>query len=313
MGKQFVKDYFNFTKKERQGTIRWLVLIFSVTIAPFFFPLFVQEERVDHSEFAREIAQLKVDSSPRKYAGYKDPEFENDYSPENVRKKEAVVFFFDPNTATVNDWMKLGVKEKTANTIQKYIAKGGKFYKPDDIRKIWGLSKRDADRLVPYVAIKKEIPQYVVYEKKVEPESSQNKFKPKVFRNVDINTADTSTFKTFPGIGSKLSQRIINFRDKLGGFYSVEQVGETYLLPDSTFQKIKPYLLLNTVPLQKIGINSATLDVLKNHPYIRFHVGNAIVQYRNQHGNFTSVEEIRKIMIVTDSVYTKVAPYLSLD
>lgn len=313
MWKQFLKDYFDFTRKERRGVIRLLVIIFFVTIAPFLFPIFVREDQVDHSEFALEIAQLKVDSAQRKYAGYIDPEFVNDHSPEFGRKKEAVLFYFDPNTATVADWVRLGVKQKTATTIQKYINKGGKFYKPDDIRKIWGLNKRDADRLVPYVTIKKQLPQYAVYEKKVVTERPPNSFKSKEFRNVEINAADTSSFKTFPGIGSKLSQRIINFRDKLGGFYSTEQVGETYLLPDSTFQKIKPYLLLDEMPLQKININSATMDELKDHPYIRFHIANAIIQYRNQHGNFKVVEEIRKIMIVTDSIYYKVVPYLVLN
>lgn len=313
MWKQFLKDYFLFTRKERRGVIVLLIFILTITIVHFFFPLIVQEDIIDHSEFSREIAQLKIDSSQRKYAKYTDPAFENDHSPEFGRSKKALLFYFDPNTATVNDWVKLGVKEKTATTIQKYIAKGGKFYKPEDIRKIWGLSKQDADRLVPYVQIKKEQPSYVVYEKKVEPEKPVNNIRSKELRNMEINAADTSSFKKFPGIGSKLSQRIINFRDKLGGFYSVEQVGETYLLPDSTFKKIKPYLILDEVALKKININSAPLDELKNHPYIRFHVGNAIVQYRNQHGNFTSVEEIRKIMIITDSIYYKVVPYLALD
>ena len=318
MRKQFLKDYFDFTRKERRGTTWLLVLIFCITITPFFYSLMVQEYPVDHSEFAREIAQLRVDSSQRKYAGYNDPEFVNDHSPDNMHLKEAVLFYFDPNAATVNDWVKLGVKEKTATTIEKYISKGGKFYKPDDIRKIWGLSKKDADRLVPYVRIKKEVPKYANFErqnfeKKSESERPSTGFRPKEFRQVAINSADTSSFKTFPGIGSKLSQRIINFRNKLGGFYSIEQVGETFLLPDSTFQKIKPFLLLDEVSLKKVNLNTASLDELKAHPYIRFHVANAIVQYRNQHGNFTSVHDIRKIMIVTDSIYSKALPYLSVN
>ena len=318
MRKQFLKDYFDFTRKERRGAIRIVAVILMVTFVSFFFPLFVREYPVDHSEFAREIALLKKDSSERRYKGYNDPELENDYSPDVGGRREITLFYFDPNTATVKDWVKLGVKEKTATTIQKYISKGGKFYKPEDIRKIWGLSKRDADRLVPYVQIIKEMPHYANFESrnfenKIVPDKLPNSFRSKEFRNVDINTADTSSFKTFPGIGSKLSQRIISFRNKLGGFYSTEQVGETFLLPDSTFQKIKPYLVLNEVRLQKININSASLDELKGHPYIRFHLGNAIVQYRNQHGNFTSLEEMRKIMILTDSMYFKVVPYLSLD
>ena len=61
---------------------------------------------------------------------------------------------------------------------------------------------------------------------------------------IDVNTADTSAFISLPGIGSKLAARIVTFREKLGGFYSVEQIGETYGLPDSTFQKIKQWLKL---------------------------------------------------------------------
>ena len=314
MWKQFLKDYFVFTRKERRGTITIVIFILLITLLPLFFPFFMKDDPVDHSEFAREIAKLVVDSSDKKYAGYTNREFENDYSPEYRTGAKAVEFYFDPNTATVKDWMRLGIKQKTATTIQKYISKGGKFYKPEDIRKIWGLPKKDADRLVPYVQIKKDDNnRYIVYEKNKYPEKPPNKYPFGKIQNVQINSADTTSFKNLPGIGSKLSQRIINFRNKLGGFYSVDQVGETFLLPDSTFRKIKPFLILDELSVKKININLASLDDLKDHPYIRFHVANAIVQYRNQHGNFSSVDGIKKIMIVTDSIFIKAVPYLSLD
>ncbi len=313
MWKQFVKDYFIFTRKERRGTIAIVIFILLISFSPFLFPLFFKDEPVDHSEFAQEISRLVVDSSKRKYSGYGNKEFENDYSPEYKNAVKAVEFYFDPNTASVKDWVRLGVKEKTATTIQKYISKGGKFYKPEDIRKIWGLPKKDADRLEPYVQIKKEASKFIVYEKTVYPEKSPNTYPSSKIQNVPINSGDTTSFKALPGIGSKLAQRIINFRNKLGGFYSVDQVGETFLLPDSTYRKIKPFLQLDDISVKKININSASLDELKDHPYIRFHVANAIVQYRSQHGNFSSVDGIKKIMIVTDSIFIKTVPYLSLD
>lgn len=313
MWKQFVKDYFVFTRKERRGTITIVIFILLISFFPFFFPLLMKDELVDHSEFEHEIAQLVVDSSERKYARYVSREFENDYTPENSTVPKAATFYFDPNTASVKDWVRLGIKEKTANTIQNYISKGGKFYKAEDIRKIWGFSKKDADRLVPYVTIKRDEAPYVAYEKKDYPVREPKNFNSGSIKNVPINSADTTSFKNLPGIGSKLSQRIINFRNKLGGFYSVDQVGETFLLPDSTFRKIKPYLLLDDLPIKRININSASPDELKDHPYIRFHVANAIVQYRNQHGNYNSVEEIKKIMIITDSIFFKITPYLSSD
>ena len=68
---------------------------------------------------------------------------------------------------------------------------------------------------------------------------------------IDVNTADTTAFISLPGIGSKLAARIITFREKLSGFYSVEQIGETYGLPDSTFQKIKQYLKLDNASVKK--------------------------------------------------------------
>jgi competence ComEA-like helix-hairpin-helix protein len=123
--------------------------------------------------------------------------------------------------------------------------------------------------------------------------------------------ADTSAFIALPGIGSKLANRIINFRDRLGGFYTIDQVAETFALPDSTFQKVKPGLVLTTATVKKININTATADEMKLHPYIRYNLAAAIVQYRTQHGNFQSVADIKKIMMVTEEIYNKLAPYLS--
>ena len=114
-----------------------------------------------------------------------------------------------------------------------------------------------------------------------------------------------------PGIGSKLAARIVNFRDKLGGFYSVSQVGETYGLPDSTFQKIKGSLQLGGT-VKRLDVNSATKEQLKTHPYIKWNLANAIVEYRNQHGAFKSLDELKNITIIDDTTFEKIVHYLSL-
>ncbi len=310
MWQNFIKDYFNFTKKERSGITILLILLTAVFLLPLFYPFFIKTEIYDHREFEKEIAQLKIDSSEKKGFKNYNNDYYNDYTlPDKNQIAKAEVFIFDPNTASESDWIRLGVKEKTAKTILKYISKGGKFYKPEDIKKIWGLRPAVVDRLLPYVSIKKVEREYPQYEKK---EYYKNAFSSsRNISKIDINLADTSAFIALPGIGSKLSQRIIAFREKLGGFYSIEQVGETYFLPDSTFQKIKPYLVLNNNPIKRININNATVDEMKVHPYIRYNLANAIIQFRNQHGNFSSVESVKKIMIVTEEMFEKVAPYLT--
>jgi len=219
---------------------------------------------------------------------------------------KAELFYFDPNKLATEGWKKLGLRDKTIQTIQNYLAKGGHFYKPDDLGKMYGLRKDDYERLKPFIRI--EQTQSNDYRPiKTEPSSFA---KTSRYQPVDINDADTTAFIALPGIGSKLAARIVNFRDKLGGFYSVSQVAETFGLPDSTYQKIKQYLILENPSVKKININTATVDELKAHPYIRFSIANPIVAYRNEHGPFAKVEEIKKVMVVTEEVYNKIMPYL---
>lgn len=202
-------------------------------------------------------------------------------------------------------------KGKTANTIQNYISKGGHFSKPGDIGKIWGLHEDEVNRLLPYVRIlQKNNDKYVPAESK---EYAKQPERPNYVKTViDINGADTSSLIALPGIGSKLANRIIAFRDKLGGFYKVEQVAETYALPDSAFQKIKDQLAINNSTVKQLNINTATLEELKAHPYIRYTIANAIIQYRNQHGNFASVSDLKNIMIITGEMYSKIEHYVTI-
>lgn len=216
------------------------------------------------------------------------------------------LFTFDPNTISLDDWQRLGLNEKTSKTILKYVSKGGKFYRKEDLQKIWGIPDGFYERVKDYIDIKEFVRNYPAYESK--PFVKEERKLPVIA----INEADTSALIALPGIGSKLSARIISFREKLGGFYSVEQVGETYGLPDSTFQKIKGRLMVDENNVRKLNINSATKDDLKVHPYIRWNLANAIVEYRNQHGAYKSVEELKNIALVDESTYNRIVHYLSL-
>lgn len=316
MWKQVVSSYFSFTKKERTGIFLLLSLIVLFLLLPFAYPLFIKTKRPDTASFEKEIASLKIkqqdttnaytrkDNDEDRYAPYAQPN-EKHY---NSYKTKGELFYFDPNTASGNDWQRLGLRDKTITTIQNYLSKGGHFYKAGDISKIWGLHADEVERLLPYVQIAaKEI------------HSPQKNYETKNFEKpkssvslIDINTADTSSFIALPGIGSKLAQRIINFRDKLGGFYKTEQVSETFGLPDSTFQKIKSRLSTGNTTIKQLNINTASIDEMKSHPYLRYALANAIVQYRSQHGNFAAVADIKKIMLVTEEIYAKLAPYLTV-
>src|ERR1035437_5943101 len=94
MWKQFLRNYFNFTRKERIGIIVIVTLILFFILLPFFYPLFLKQKQYSHNEFEKEIAQLiieKNDSSKLKsYSKIFDNEFYDDYSPSGGKKYEQI-------------------------------------------------------------------------------------------------------------------------------------------------------------------------------------------------------------------------------
>jgi len=308
--KEAITAYLTFGKRDRIGIIAVVLLIGIIYALPYLFAK--KNEPFPTRQTDVLVKAMDTLTAKQKLNHYQknDDEKDNDYQYQPSQAKSFAngeLFQFDPNTLSVEGWQKLGLSEKTSKTIDKYRTKGGKFYKPEDIKKIWGMPEGFYERVKDYIVITP-----------IQNNYQQNNFEKATYTKpekkvpvVNINEADTSVFIALPGIGSKLAARIINFRDKLGGFYSVDQVGETYSLPDSTFQKIKSSLQLSG-SVKKLNVNTATKDELKVHPYIRWNLANAIVEYRNQHGNFSSIDDVKKISLITDEVFNKIKFYITL-
>jgi len=316
MPQHWVKDYLNFTFKERIA----LIVLLSLIVIVFLLPRFVQVKQWEATE--EDIAAFqKLASSLQRDSVHDNADQSNlqpDYTSPSIEtySTDRKLFPFDPNTATFKQWQQLGLRDRTITTIQKYLQKGGKFFKPEDLLKIYGLRDKEYQVLKPYIRIRGiESTRSQAY-----PNDSFQKetrvFHPRAERRittVDLNSADTLALIELPGIGSKLANRIIRFRDKLGGFYSIEQLKETYGLPDSTFQKISRFLILGNQPLVRININTADAARLQEHPYIGRTVARALVEYRLQHGPFKTVDELFNMASILPDQLKKVIPYLSTD
>lgn len=308
--RNFIRDYLTFTRRERIGILTTVCIIIFVWFSPRLFSS-GSPSKIAVSDTAwlgeiKKLEQKKGDTNEEN----DNPDNYSFQKTENRYFNKGELFYFDPNTLSTEDWLRLGIRERTVQTIQNYLSKGGHFYRPDDLQKIYGLKKEEYERLKPFIRIGQ----------KAEPKRENNfNSQPTAFTKerryeiIDINTADTTAFIALPGIGSKLAARIVNFREKLGGFYSIEQVGETYGVPDSTFQKIRQYLKLENTSVKKININTASVAELKAHPYISYSIANPLVAYRNQHGFFSKVEDIKKVFVITEEVYEKISPYMSVE
>lgn len=312
--KKILQEYFSFTKKERVGSF----VIITVTVLIWFLPGLLeifypgQKKIPQDSSWITAVKHLEKHSAKEnEFSNENADPFESTSTPFSNPSRTAL-FYFDPNTLSIEGWKKLGLRDKTIQTIKNYLDKGGHFKTPDDLQKIYGLHIDEFHRIKSYVRIEQTTidskPHYYPSEKT----SSYTKNYPSK-ETIEINTADTTALISLPGIGSKLAGRIVNFRDGLGGFYSVDQVKEIYGLPDSTFQKIRNRIVLKDVEVRKLNINTATKDELKTHPYIKWNLANAIVEFRTQHGNFSKPEDIQKIQLITPEIFLKVKPYLIVE
>ncbi|HLS37651.1 MAG TPA: helix-hairpin-helix domain-containing protein, partial [Sphingobacterium bovisgrunnientis] len=160
------------------------------------------------------------------------PDYSKPYSGIKKTNKTITYFTFDPNTATANQWDKLGLSPKQIQVILNYRSKGGKFYKKEDLRKIYSISEKDYNRLESYITISTADDKP---KKSFETSAYEKREVKSIARPISINTADTSELKQLKGIGSVLAARIVKFRDALGGFHSVNQIQEVYGISEETF------------------------------------------------------------------------------
>lgn len=223
-------------------------------------------------------------------------------------KKEAR-FAFDPNTVTLLQLDSLGFPNYLAQRIQNYRSKNGKFRIKTDLLKMYGMDSAFYRQLEPYIIL----PDKVAYNstEKETPRVVATEPKPDRF---DINAADTTQLTKIYGIGNKLSARIINYRNKLGGFVSMNQLKEVYGLDSTVISRLeKKYFVDAGFQPRKIILNQATEKELGSHPYIKYPLAKAIATYRFQHGNFNTIEDVKKIALIDETFYSKILPYLSLN
>lgn len=221
------------------------------------------------------------------------------------------LFTFDPNTASEKDFIKLGLPVKTVKTILRYRSKGGRFYKKEDLSKIYNLKESDYSRLLPYINIAGNT------NNKGSIYSGSN---PAYTRNtsaeaqpVYINTATAEDLIRLPGIGPAYAKRIISFRDGLGGFLRIEQLKEVYGFPDSTYRLLKDRFIVDVSKVKKLNVNTATEPELAQHPYIGKQTAKNIIMLRDGLKLFDNIEQLRQVPLINEEKYRKIAPYLVLN
>lgn len=159
-----------------------------------------------------------------------------------------------------------------------------------------------------YIQSRDSLPEYR-YTEKVRHQYFQQKI-----ASLDINQADSLAWEKLPGIGEKLSSRIVRYRERLGGFVSLNQLKEVYGINDTLFQTIQPYLIFKKeFPIRKIFINTDDYTSLRKHPYFNHAMAKIILAYRKTHGGILSRDNINRLEGIDPKEIERILPYLSFD
>ena len=213
---------------------------------------------------------------------------------------------FDPNRVDEQGLKKMGLPPGLAKNWGRYVEKGGRFRKTEDIRKLYGMTDAWFERLKPFAQLPVRADTSPNLARTAPPLPQKRPCRP-----LSINTADSAAWELLPGIGATLAGRIVRFRERLGGFVQVSQVGEVYGLRDSVFQMLSPCLELSG-PVRKLQLNQAGLEELGTHPYIGYKLARAILAYRTQHGPFQAVEDLLAIPAIPPEKIPQWTPYLEV-
>ena len=207
------------------------------------------------------------------------------------------LFQFDPNKASDQDFLRLGFSKKQISIIRNFQSKAGHFRSKEDFFNVYGITEHQKTVLSDYVLIEYH-PKIVA--KRIELVNEDR---------IELNNADSVSLEQLPGIGKKLSKRIVKYRELLGGFYKIDQLSEVYGLNEETIQKIEGKVTIDTTKIRKIDLNFANQKELSRHPYIQKELAYKIVKFRTASGSISSLSVLLDNVILNIDEYKRLRPY----
>lgn len=291
--KYLFKAYFNYTVKEQRAIVV-LMFIISCLQVTLIVLHWVPVNGKSRNEFSPQVVESNNKSNTT-----------NSNSSEvkaKVNSPSLKLFSFNPNTNSISDWMKLGLSEKQGQAIIKYVSKGGSFKIKNDLKKMHVIKPTLLQQWWDHILL----PEEMIEKNEI---SNQYNIKQKdPLTKLNINTATIEDFDKLPLIGEGRAKAIISYRDKLGGFISIDQLLELKCIPDSVFQVLQSHIFTDGKINRALNINADSLF----HPYLPKSFAKMIVSYRQQHGNYQRIEDLRILPLYDDKIIRKIASYITV-
>ncbi len=282
-----IKKWFGFSRQERRASFILIIILLTVIIIRYSYP----------SSNIR-IEYLSLESVNHKATD------------EFVDSSDKVLHHsikFDPNVASYDTLIRVGLSSKEANTLIKYRNKGGKFRQPDDIRKIYGIDNDLADKIISDIIIEKSV-SVIDSQTLIIPPFNQESS-----NLIELNNCDSAALVRLPGIGPVLSVRILKYRKLIGGFSTVEQLKNVYGLSEDTYNLIKDRVNSDSSLIEKTKVNYSDFYKLSCLPYIEKYEVTSILKYRELKGKINGISDLVDNKLITSDKAKMILPYLSFE
>ncbi|MDQ2770149.1 MAG: helix-hairpin-helix domain-containing protein [Bacteroidota bacterium] len=331
---RWLRRSFGYSRAEARGVAGLLLLMLGFIVAPMLLrpELPVYLPAADQRGLDAMVAQLREHRASdqgfaSRYPKHEYPKFERRGSrfPPVVRVHLAP---FNPNALSAEGWEARGVPHFVAARMVKYGAAAGGFKAKAQVKKMYGLEDSVYQRLAPFMQLPDEAPKREYAGNRPGPdgkfppfangETAPGKFprKPRNLQPFDLNRADTTQLMQIRGIGAGRAKWVVRYRNQLGGYLREDQLDEVFVLRDAPDLRdsLKKYTFVapGFAP-QGVNVNTASFDEMYLHPYIGKPRARLIVAYRQQHGPFHSIEELKKIPVLKPEDVEKLRPYLRFE
>ncbi len=203
---------------------------------------------------------------------------------------------FRLDTASVGYLSKIGFSVRQAEVLVKYRDMRGGLRSLDEVAECYVVSDEMLARLQPYL----------IFDEVAEATDNEPQL-------VELNRADSTALVAIRGIGTKSAMAIIDYRQRLGGFYNLEQLSEVRGITERNYELIVQQIWCDSCEIQKISINFAPAEELAGHPYLPPTALRKLLKTRQLKGGWTTIGELVKDKIFTEDEAARIAPYLRFD
>lgn len=279
-------------RRDREGIISFILLLIAITsIAGYF----TQQRKLDRLADQEVLfSYLEAQELQEEQLGFQSREVDI----LEIRQR------FDPNQLDVAGWMRTGLSERQALSVLKYLSRGSGVKSISDLSRIHVLSDRwhrenDSLLLFPSISEEPKTPQTA------DVGGFASKYVP-----LELNSADTNALVKINGIGAYSARAIVKYRERLGGFVSYDQLNEIRALREEVKEVLRTKTILDQRLIRTICIDTCSAEDLIGFPYLKPKQVRTLLNFRDMHGGFSELNQLKECVIISDSLFLQIEPYL---